>query len=80
MERQQMTLEEIRAGLGQVEEWCRVLRSAVERFEQETPTADQQIGQMKKQNCPPPESVYADQHIGPRKKSNCPPPEATYDA
>lgn len=78
MQRQPMSLDDIRQGLGHVEEWCRVLREAVDHY-----ADDQEIQRPseKKSDCPPPRAVYADdQHVGPVKKSDCPPPKSLYEA
>ena len=61
-----MTLEDIQTGLSQVEQWCRVLRSAVEKYDSETGSAVLD---------------WEDQHVEPpQRKTNCPPPDREYEA
>ena len=54
-----MSLEDIRKGLGHMEQWCRLLRDAVEKYDRQTGSSllqprDNGISK-KKSACPPPD-------------------------
>ena len=55
-----MSLEDIRKGLGHMEQWCRLLRDAVEKYDAQTGNAALQLRdrrqiRKKKSACPPPD-------------------------